>query len=84
MEIVKSCIKNGLIFPEFEALYDKLLEIFYLLGEMSFLLLSNAELLPDGQRYFFSSQDIEVIMSVLYEHKDPAELQELQSIEAGD
>ena len=48
-----------------------------------YLLLSNAELLPDGKSYFFSSRDVEVIMSMLYEHRE-VDLKELQTKEAGD
>ena len=56
IDILKQCIKNGLVFAEFEAFYDSVIEIFHIIGEISFILLSNAQLLPDGQSYFFSSR----------------------------
>ena len=42
VEVLRACIKNGLIFPEFEAAYETLIEIFQTLGEIEYLLLSNA------------------------------------------
>lgn len=83
VQVVRACIKNGLIFQQFQRLYQKLIEVFNVLGKMTFLLLSNAQNLSDGQNYFFSSNDVEIIMSMIYEHR-PDELKDLQSKEAGD
>ena len=79
IDILKQCIKNGIIFSEFEALYDEIIDIYNVLGEMCFLLLSNYDSLPDSKDCFINRTDVEVIMSVAYEHRESWELKELQT-----
>jgi hypothetical protein len=45
------------------------MNIYNVLGEMCFLLLSNYDSLPDSRECFLNRTDVEVIMSVAYEHR---------------
>lgn len=83
VDVIKLSIKNGLLFPEFESVYDRMVDIFNLLAQMEFLLMSNGETLPPAQTFYFRDEEVQVILANLIEVKG-LDIKELQTKESGD
>ena len=84
IEAVRAGIKNGLMFPEFNTLYDKMIEVFFLVAEMEFLLIYAGEVPPpEGPQFLFNSQDLEFVFGVLNTLRN-MNLKDLQTKEGGD
>lgn len=60
-------IKNGLLFEEFELLYTRLIDIYFVLAKMEFMLMAAQEAPPSGETFFFGSEDLEYVFGTMNE-----------------